>query len=48
MTILDEDLKLIKTVLLQKRGGYHISKTDKVLFEAALERIKNEAKEITL
>lgn len=43
MTILEEDLKLIKTMFMQKRGAYHISENDKVKLQEALNRVNAEA-----
>jgi hypothetical protein len=45
-TILEHDLKTIKTVLMQGRGGYHITKTDYIEFLEALKRINTESKDI--
>lgn len=43
MTILEEDLKLIKETFMQKRGAYHISKNDKRELQEALNRVNAEA-----
>lgn len=43
MTVLEEDLKLIKVVFMQKRGAYHISENDKKELQEALNRINAEA-----
>lgn len=46
MTILEQDLKTIKVMLMQKRGAYHISNSDKLALIQAMQRINQEVKEL--
>lgn len=46
MTILEQDLKTIKVMVMQKRGAYHISEDDKKRLKESLNRINEEVKEI--
>jgi hypothetical protein len=48
MTILEEDLKTIKTVLMQYRGAYHVSNTDRSALKDAWKRITNEINKETI